>query len=262
MPNAPKTPIAHGKAQSSSLISAYTSTALITPCSSRTPPISSRRPFSPLRMTPISKATWILERAMASKLLRGRRAQPCTTPQLGLIEPPAAPAWDGVSWRNSLGYHALGDLAFKLPYTCDISASDYDHLAGLLDVPDRGSGHGGGSPRGPGQRAREWRRHRRLLGERRRRPRADPEARSAAAAASRRAAQRRGDRVRRPLAARRCHSPHRPSRHLASRDRGAFRATRCCARRSADSDRAPDAVRAHRRAATRPRHDRRTRRKA
>src|SRR6266511_3067494 len=35
--------------------------------------------------------------------------------------------------------------------------ASYDRLAGLLDVPNRGSGHGGGSPRGPGQRAREWR---------------------------------------------------------------------------------------------------------
>src|SRR2546426_4198528 len=185
-----------------------------------------------------------------------------TTPQLVLIETPWCPPGRWVNSRNSLGYHALGDLAFKLPYTYDISASDYDRLAGLLDVPNRGSGHGGSSPRGPGQRAREWRRRRRLLGERRGRPRADPEARPAAAAATRRAAQRRGDRVRRPLAAGRYHSSHCPSRHLATRDRGAFRATRCCARSSADSDGAPDAVRSHRRAPARPRHHRRTRRKA
>src|SRR5882762_5157703 len=117
-----------------------------------------------------------------------------------------------------------------------LGEATYDRLAGRLDVPNRGSGHGGGSPRGPRQRAREWRPGGRVLGERRRRARADPEARPAAAAVARRAAQRRGDRIRRPLAARRSHSPDRPSRPFGWPDRGGRRASRNSATP------APDAV--------------------
>jgi len=51
--------------------------------------------------------------------------------------------------RNSQGYKALGIWSSNCLDFGILSASDYDYLAGLLDVPNRGSGHGGGGARVP-----------------------------------------------------------------------------------------------------------------